>query len=657
MNHRSVAQFLQADPCLGGARIRFRSLPFLIAVTALVAVPSTLQSQQAPAASASAPPAQQSAAMASPARPPRDSDRRRAVKLYLAANKQFMDGHFEEAMQQYQLAAQLDPAVSNYALAADVARSHAITALIQLAAKARLRGDAADARGALAHAMELDPKSVEAAQHLYELSDDAIRGQSHTIYENAGEAIGNPTQLAPSAVRRSFHLRNGQRQIIQQVFKAYGIDASTNDSIQFTPTRFDIDDATFSDATRALALATKSFYVPLDPHRVLVATDTRVNRQEFTRQEMETVYLSGLKPDEMTEVSNLAKQVFNVQQPVLEPSAGTITLRGPRETLEAFNATIRDLIDGHSQVLLDVRLLQVAHMSGRETGVTPPQSFTAYNVYAEEQSILSANKDLVDQIISSGLAAPGDTLAIIGILLASGQVSSSLFSNGLALFGGGITQSALSPGNASVHFNLNSSDSRALDQIQLRLGDGEAGTLKLGERYPIQTSSFSSLSAGSSAIAGLTGAGNSADLSSLLSSLSSSISVPQVEYQDLGLNLKATADVMRNSDIALTVDLKISALAGTFINGNPVLSNRAYSGVITVKEGSAVVVASQLDRSESRAISGTPGLSEIPGMNNLTDKNTEKNYATLLLIITPHVIRGTQASGHTPMMRVERVSP
>ena len=38
-------------------------------------------------------------------------------------------------------AAELDPANTDYALAADVARSHAVTALIQAAAKDRMRGD------------------------------------------------------------------------------------------------------------------------------------------------------------------------------------------------------------------------------------------------------------------------------------------------------------------------------------------------------------------------------------------------------------------------------------------------------------------------------------------------------------------------------------
>ena len=84
------------------------------------------------------------------------------------------------------------------------------------------------------------------------------------------------------------------------------------------------------------------------------------------------------------------------------------------------------------------------------------------------------------------------------------------------------------------------------------------------------------------------------------------------------------------------------------------MNNRAYTGVVQVKEGAAVVLVSQLNEQESRALSGTPGLSEIPGMNNLTGKYTQKDYATLLIVITPELVRGLQAAGHTAMMRVER---
>ena len=127
-----------------------------------------------------------------------------------------------------------------------------------------------------------------------------------------------------------------------------------------------------------------------------------------------------------------------------------------------------------------------------------------------------------------------------------------------------------------------------------------------------------------------------------------------VQYQDLGLTLKVKPKVLRNGDVALTIEMKLDALSGTSIDGNPVLNNRAYSGVVTLKEGEAAVVATEMDKSQSLAISGTPGISEIPGMNNVTSKDAQKNYATLVIVMTPHVVRGTQAAGHTPMMRVEK---
>jgi Flp pilus assembly secretin CpaC/tetratricopeptide (TPR) repeat protein len=612
----------------------------------------------------SAAPADSAGNNTKPEKLPRTRDRRRATKLFLDASKHFQNEQFDQALTEYQQAAALDPTNRNYALAVELTRSHAVTALIQAAAKDRIRGDSKAELAALQRALELDPRNIQVTEHLRELGDDAVRGEAGSIYEQGADTVGASVPLEPSPGVHSFHLHTDQRTAIQQVFKAYGLQPTVHDSIRFTQVRLDIDDATFEQAIEAISLLTNSFYVPLDAHRVLIARDTTENRRQFERLDLETIYLPGLASAELTEVGTLAKNVFDVQQSALDPSAGTITLRAPASTLNAFNTTIRELIDGHSQVLLEVSLIQIAHTSTRNTGVRPPQSVSAFNVYTEEQSILNANQSLVQQIISSGLAAPGDTLAILGILIASGQVSSSLFSGGFALFGGGITASALAPGTLNANFDLNSSDSRELDHMLLRMSDSAAtgtdsasATIKSGTRYPIQTSSFSGLSGSLPNIPGLTGAGSSSSLSSLLGSLGSSVpNVPQIQYEDLGLTLKATPKVMRNGDVALNIDMKIDALAGSSINGNPILANRAYSGVVTLKPGSGIVVVSELDKQESRAISGVPGLSEIPGLNNLTGIDNEKNSSTLLIVMSPHVIRGPQAFGHSPMMRVERTT-
>ena len=73
---------------------------------------------------------------------------------------------------------------------------------------------------------------------------------------------------------------------------------------------------------------------------------------------------------------------------------------------------------------------------------------------------------------------------------------------------------------------------------------------------------------------------------SLLSQLNTGAqTIPQMEYQDLGLTFKTTPRVMRNGEVALTMDMKITALGGSSLNGVPILNNRSYSGVVTLKEG------------------------------------------------------------------------
>ena len=609
------------------------------------------QSSQAPNTSTSKPP---SGALKD-THQPTGSERRRASKLYLDGAKFYDQGKFEEALKDYQTASELDPANQNYSMAVEIARSHAVAALIQAAAKARMQKDLQGARGALSRAFQIDPRNPQLQQHLGDLGENPLATEIQAQRERATSGLGEMDRLVPTPGVHSFHLRTNQRQIIQDVFKAYGIQVTLDESIRGQQVRFDIDDADFEEASRAISLVTKSFFEPIDAHRVVVALDTRDYRAQYTRNGVETVYLSGLTPTEMTDVGNLARNVFELSQMAVDQTSGTLTVRAPQNRLDAFNFTLQNLMDGRSQILLDVKLIQIAHNSTVNVGITPPQQVTAFNVYAEEQSILNANQALVQQIISSGLAAPGDTLAILAILLASGQVSSSLLQNGVILFGGGITLSGITPQPFTVNLNLNSSDSRELDQFQMRLGDGEDGTLKSGTRYPIQTSSFSSLGAGGLNIPGLNTAGNSADLTSLLGGLGGATpNIPMIQYEDLGLTLKATPSVMRSGDVALKIDMKISALAGTSINGVPVLANRAWAGVVTVPQNQAVVVATEMDKNESRAISGTPGLSEIPGLNNITSKETQKNYSTLLVVMTPHVVRSPRRSDHTNMVRIER---
>jgi type II secretory pathway component GspD/PulD (secretin) len=321
-----------------------------------------------------------------------------------------------------------------------------------------------------------------------------------------------------------------------------------------------------------------------------------------------------------------------------------LTLRAPAPKLAALNATLSEMLDGRSEVQLEVRLYNLAKTRTVNVGVQLPQQITVFNIPTELNSVLGANSSLVQQIVSSGLASAGDIAAIAAILIASGQVSNSILNQPFATFGGGETLTGLAPGSATANLALNSSDSRALDQMMLRVLDQEESTLKSGTRYPIITSSYSSLTGSSLSIPGLSTPGLSSTLSSLgitASALASASTqtIPQVQYEDLGLSLKVKPYVQKDQDITLNLDLTINSLSGTMLNDIPVLDNQEYKAIITLKDGASALVVSSLSKQQSASVTGLPGLSELPGFQSTTNKNTENDVSSLLILITPHVVR------------------
>ena len=643
----------------------------LLLATAIAAAQQPLPAPQNPNPASS--PASNQAANPAPGQPAKDThpptsaQARRAAKLFLSASRLYQNGQFEPALSQYQQAAALDPSNQDYAGAVELARSHAVTALIQSAAKARAQNNLIAARAALARALQIDPKNSSVAEHLSQLADDALAENAPEHAMQPSYTLAGPIDLEPAVGTQSFHLRIAAQQLVRQVYKAYGIDATIDTSVPITTVRFDLDDATFSEAARALALTTGSFAVPIDPHRVIVARDTQQYRTQYQRNAFESVSLVGLSKEgsqnEMSDIQAVAKNIFDIQRMSLDTGASALILQAPASTLNAFNSTWSGLPEGRPEVVIDVRVVQLAHTKGLTTGVQTPQQLGVFNVLAEANSILQANQALVQQIISSGLAGPNDIATILAILLASGQVNSPLFNNGFAIFGGPCSLSsgtcsptafALVPGSTGFNVNVNSSDTRQLDSYQFRLMDGEEGTLKSGSRYPITTSTYSSPASSLTNIPGLNSAGNSGALSGILSSLNSVPTIPQIQYQDIGLTFKATPHILRSGHVALNVDMKILSLQGGSVNGIPILANRAYTGAAILLPGEAAVVASEVDSTEVRAISGMPGLSEIPGLNNATDKSTQTSSATLLIVMTPRIVRLPNGMDPTPMRILDR---
>src|ERR1700733_820552 len=579
------------------------------------------------------------------------SHERTAQKFYLQGVRAMEKGDVDAAEKAFAKASKADPSNHDYAVDLEIARQHSVTKLIQDADKARHLGQNTVARAKLAQALALAPKNQEVAQHIDDLANLAGLPPD-TVTAN----FAPPIELRPKPLKQSFHFRNTEQEVLRRVIEAYGLRMVDDGSLATKTISFDADDVDFAQAAHLLSLTTGSFMVPLDPARVLIAKDTKENHDKYDRLSLETLRLPGLTPTEFSDVSNLAKNVLGIQQAAAQPELGTLTVRAPASSLMALNKTLADLLDGKSEVLLDVKIYEVASTRTRTVGVQLPQTTTVFNVSTELNSVISQNPSLVQQIISSGLASAGDFAAIAAILIASGEVTSSILTQPFATFGNGLTLTGLTSNGITGNLSLNTTDTRSLDQVHLRLDDNAEGTIRSGTRYPITTSSYSSIAASSVSIPGITSAGLSSVLSGLGisgSSLASAQPIPQVQYQDLGLTLKVTPRIERNDDVTLKLDLKIQALQGASLNGLPVLTNRSYTADIHLRGGASALVVGDLTRQESNAVSGTPGLTELPGFAALSSTTKEFDVSNLAILVTPHILRRRHSDLTGPLIPLD----
>jgi general secretion pathway protein D len=598
------------------------------------------------------PPAKAHAEKKQQQKPVSARDRDRAEMLAAKGTRALLAEHARAAMQDFVRAAKLDPENPRFTADAKIAREHLVTELVQQAHHARMHGHPMQARKLLAEALQLDPHNAEVTQHFDDLPPVGAPGfdASTDIQVSAP-----PVTLDPLPGRHSFHLYASAQTLLRLVMQAWNIDATSTSEVENQPVRFYVDHVSFEQALHAVELATNTFAVPLDPARVLFVPDTPQNRLQYERLSMETVRLPGVPERERTHLIEIAHNAFNIKQASYDASQEALTLRGPERDLKGFNQTLTQLLQGQSEILLDVRMYEIDLTHAHNLGAQLPNQSTVFNIPSELNSIINNNQSLIQEIISSGLASPGDYAAIAAILIGSGEVTNSILNSPFAYFGGGLTLTGLTFGNGGVlNGSLTASAVHSLDQMQILAQNQEDEEVRSGTRYPIITSSYSNLSSTGTSIAGLTSPGVSSALQSLGISSSSLLStqetIPQVQYEDLGLTLHVTPSVTGRGNVALKLDLKLDTLEGQTLNSIPVLNDRELTAITTVKPGASAMIVSSLSQQTANAVTGIPGLSELPGFGDATNSNASKNISRLVIVVTPRIVRRVHAEEAGPVI-------
>jgi type II secretory pathway component GspD/PulD (secretin) len=533
----------------------------------------------------------------------------------------------EAAYQEFERASQIVPRNVEYLTARELSRQQLVSSDLQRGNSELESGKQIEALADFRSALQLDPSNEFAQQRLRDAAGDTTAAEATgiTVVEQSSEL-----QLMPNTNRASFHFRGDNRELLATIARTFGVSAQIEDTITSKRVTFDIDDIDFYQAMNAAGQVTKTFWTPLDARQMLIAPDTPDNRRLYERFAMRTFYVpaASTSPSALNDVMNALRNLFEIRFVTPNIAASTLAVRAPQRVLDAATEFLEGLDSSRPQVMLDVYVYQISYNMTRNLGVHIPDQFKLFNIPAAALAALGGQniQQLINQLFASGGINQTNSQALSALLaqLQGQNQQNSIFSQPLATFGGGKTLTGVSLDQVTAQLSLNQGWVKTLDHASLRASQASDATFRLGSRFPVENASFAPIF-------------NTAAISKVIQN-NSFQTFPSVTYEDLGLTIKAKPAITSGSDVALQLEVNLRALTGAAVNGVPVIGNREYKGSITLLDGEPAVVAGQVDHSETLAMSGIPGLGQVPGLNKITTTNTKQtNDDELLVVITPHI--------------------
>lgn len=402
------------------------------------------------------------------------------------------------------------------------------------------------------------------------------------------QQMEKPVNLVGRPGLEDFDLSGTARALFDQVAARFNLKVVyDNDFPAAGPAlRFRVTRIGFSDALHDLESVTGAFVTPVSTDHFLVAQDTPAKRNEREQTVALTIpFPQSTSTQELTEVTQLLRQAFNIEKVAVDTVDDTIVIRDRISRAAPAQALLAQMFAYRPEVMVDLEFIEVSDNDLRNYG---------FNVTNMVQAVP------LGTIFNNATTAP------------SGATN-------LLTFGAGKTLIGLTVAQAQALFNETISSGRTLFRSQVRAIDGQAATFKVGERYPVQTNGYFG---GTGTTTGTT-----------------YTPAPVVQFQDLGLQLKFTPHLHGSGEVSMAIDTSYQLLTGELVNGVPVIGRRQVTTEVRLKAGEWAIVAGLMSPVDSKAVSGFAGLAQIPLLGNLFKQTSiQKSDSHILVAIRPNVL-------------------
>jgi general secretion pathway protein D len=507
---------------------------------------------------------------------------------------------FDEAFQEYNKAHTLKPRDAKYFTAYTRVRFYAALEHIKAGQVLRDSGKLQEAVVEFQKAAEIDHTNFVAKEEVRR-TEDMIRKQAQKKEETPkkpsqldlmAEQMEGPIELTPiSNTLINLRLSETSTMVYKTIAKLAGINVLFDQDYKPTKITIELNDVTLREALNVVALQTKTFWQPTSSNTILVAADTATKRKEMTDTVMKTFYLKNVSTaSDLQEAANTLKGILDLSRMQLIPNQNAIILRGTPDQMVLAQKLLTDIDKPKPEVVIDIAVLQVSRDRIRTLGINPPTS-------ASVSLVPSANGT------SGGASSTG------GFTVNSLQALNA-------------TNIAVSIPGASMSLLMSDSDTKLIQNPEIRVLDNEKATLKIGDRVPVATGSFGAAAGGGG-------------VSALVNT--------QFQYLDVGVNIDITPHIHSENEVTLKMTLEVSSVSGTQNIGGisqPVIGQRRIEHETRLQDGEVNLVGGILEDTETHSLAGYPWLTKIPILKYLFgQEDRERQENEIVFAIMPHIVR------------------
>lgn len=521
---------------------------------------------------------------------------------YNAAAKAESLNDYDTALQHYNNALRAEPNNTEYKLKAARARFEAGQWHVDQGRRQREQSNLDMALAEFRKAAMIDPSSAVAAQEVQATLDLMGAKQNSNRNSVPTTSVGDETKLmtGPPALQPlslapiNLKATNDAKAVFDAIGKLAGLTVIFD--VDFTSRRISVElnNVTLDQALNIVALQSKSFWRPVTSNIIFVAPDQPQKRKDYEEEIVKTFYLHNtVLPQELTEIVTSIRQLLDLRRVQQINAQNAIVIRDTPDRVMLAQKIIEDIDKAKPEVVIQVTVLQARRDRLRDMGIQPGTSaaltFTPPNT-------------------SGSTTAPTSSLPLNQLQhLSSADYSITLPS-------------------ATANFLMTDTSTQIIDNPEIRVVDGQTAKLRVGDRVPVATGSFS---------AGIGTTTTTGGINALVNT--------QFQYLDVGVNVDVTPRIHPDHEVSMKVNVVVSSVTGSSNIGGisqPIISQRSIEHDIRLKDGEVSVLGGLIERTDTKAINGWPGLAKLPFFGNFfSDNNVDHQDNEVLIVLTPHIVR------------------